>query len=46
MTIPSITGMPSGEKATEVIFATDDLYLIQAAEPILSVAGKDESGER
>ncbi|GIR76924.1 MAG: hypothetical protein CM15mP78_16230 [Candidatus Poseidoniales archaeon] len=30
-TLPSFTGEPSGENATEVMPSTDDPYLIQAA---------------
>ena len=32
-TLPSFTGEPSGENATEVSLSTDGPYLIQAANP-------------
>ncbi len=32
-TVPSFTGEPSGENATEVSLSTDGPYLIQAANP-------------
>jgi hypothetical protein len=36
-TLPSFTGEPSGENATEVMPSTDDPYLIQAALPHVGI---------
>ena len=36
-TLPSFTGEPSGENATEVSPSTDDPYLIQAAVPAFGI---------
>jgi hypothetical protein len=36
-TLPSFTGEPSGENATEVMPSTDDPYLIQAALPYVGI---------
>lgn len=38
-TIPSFTGEPSGENATEVSLSTDGPYLIQAATPVKTFHG-------